>query len=232
MGRLGVFAWVFVALIAGSVCADPLLTAGDFVLLDTDGDGVNDWTDNAIGFANAAQTDLDGDGVGSVIDPNDLNVAITGNRDVVANIGGAYTIAAGETLVVNVTPVDTPVGGYGVLRLHLGGERGYYVGAMSAGTTFSVDVPADFITGNSAFDLNTPGIYDFTGFITSDSPVRLHASGATKRFERKIATKKGGVSITTVTVTAPVPEPGTIVLFGAGAIALTVWRRRKYAKSG
>ena len=102
----------------------------------------------------------------------------------------------------------------------------------NTGQAFSLSSPTATLTGNAGFDLDISGLTGFA-YSTHDDPAtgtigalyRIDLSNGT---ETLVGAYGNGVFINSLSVLSvlPVPEPGSLVLAGAGVAGLVFLRRR------
>lgn len=189
--------------------ASTIVPASQYLTVDSDGDGIADYVDNAPGAFNPFQEDTDADLIGDAIDPTpSTSVPFLGDPGLL--LGPAAPITAGGSGVFNYLVVlGTPPGGWGRIELDFGLDASVdaiYFGPLTS-TTDSITVPASLYVG-AGWDLNTPGTY-FVGM---------------KAYGPGMASAGWGQSFINV---LPVPEPSGLILASLGAaVAGLVARRR------
>lgn len=207
----------FVVLSAAPGWADSIQLS-NVLTADGDGDARADYQDNGLDWANADQADADGDGIGDVVDADN---SVDNSLSITLTLDGPYTITVGGTVTIGVSLSATPPVGYGYVGFYLGDAGSYDpttfdgfmagtgggAASLATGTTYYVDVAASFFT-DANWDLNTAGTYDLHALLFGPGIISSSVS-----------------TYVTVNGVAPVPEPGTLALFGLGAAGLA-WRRR------
>ncbi|MDH5387579.1 MAG: thrombospondin type 3 repeat-containing protein [Gammaproteobacteria bacterium] len=99
-----------------------IVTITSVAITDTDGDGIDDTSDNCPAIANATQTDTDNDGVGDVCDNDDDNDSLTDVQEVTLGTNPLLADTDGDgfddntdncPLLTNDTQTDTDNDGVG-----------------------------------------------------------------------------------------------------------------------
>jgi len=181
-----------------------LVLASQAGTVDTDADSVPDLVDNAPGIANN-QADTDADGIGDAIDPTP-NLSNPALGDPGLGVYSSPSIFAGGTATFNyLTTLGTPPGAWGYVQLDFDLDNtpdALYFGQLSS-TIDTIAIPASLFV-NASWDLYTSGTYTV----------------GMKAFAPGMHSENWAYPNVTV---LPVPEPASMLLMAAGAIAM-LWQ--------
>ena len=139
--------------------ANSLVLAAQELTVDSDGDSVVDFLDNAPGVANN-QADTDADGIGDVIDPTP-SLSNPNLGDPGLGVSSSPPILTGGTATFDyLMTLATPPGSFGRIELDFDLDNttdAVFFGPLTAGIN-TISIPANFFV-NASWDLNTPGLY-------------------------------------------------------------------------
>jgi hypothetical protein len=186
-----------------------LVLAAQQLTVDSDGDSVPDFLDNAPGISNN-QADTDADGIGDVIDPTPLT-----SNPYLGDPGlGVYSsppISVGGTATFDyLTFLGTPPGSWGRIELDFDLDNStdaVFFGPITASIN-TIAIPASLFV-NASWDLNTPGLYTVG--------MKAFAPGM---WSQNWAYPNVNVS--------PVPEPSSLFLLAAAAVTLALGVRFRH----
>lgn len=139
--------------------ANALVLAAQQFTVDSDGDTVPDFSDNAPGVANN-QADADNDAIGDVIDPTPM-ISNPYLGDPGLGVYSSPSILVGGTATFDyLMTIAEPPGSFGRVELDFNLDNttdAVFFGPLTS-TINTIAIPASLFT-DAAWDLNTPGIY-------------------------------------------------------------------------
>lgn len=205
---------------ATPILAGNLHVGATFNVVDTDGDGIFDVSDNAPYHSNISQMDTDGDQLGDAGDPNISSTDADGDgiidpidaqpangfvQAITYTLGGPYFVSIGQNLAISYTSPVTSYTGYDRLTVSVDGNPNvakYLITPSSSGAISLSGIDL------AALGINTPG---------------AHLLGVESFYDQDSA---GGNLEAFTTINVVVPEPTTVAATTMLASALLRRRRR------